>query len=134
MPDEAERVTVSTYVTAYQRDRWREDAESLGMSQSEFVRSMVQAGRRGFALDGDTGNPEEGDVPGSNPGSNDLKTGLLDLLRSEGPLEWDELVQELTGDLEDELESTLLELQADNRINHSPRDGTYSLVEGADGH
>lgn len=134
MPDEAERVTVSTYVPAHQRDRWREDAESLGMSQSEFVRSMVQAGRRGFALDGDAANPVEGDVPGSNPGSNGLQTALLDLLRDEGPLAWDELVREITGDLEDELESTLLDLQAENRVNHSPREGTYSLVEAGDGH
>lgn len=134
MPDEADRVTVSTYVPAHQRDRWREDAESLGMSQSEFVRSMVQAGRRGFALEDDSGKPVEGDVPGSNPGSNGLKTDLLELLRSEGPLEWDELVRELTGDLETEIEAILDELQNENQVQHSGRRGGYRIAGESDGH
>jgi len=133
MPSETDRVTISTYVPAHQHERWREDAEHLGMSQSEFVRTMVQAGRRGFSLAGDTGEPPEADVAGSNPGGNDLKTALLEILRETGPLAWPELTEELIGDLEDDLESALIELQAENRIHHSPREGTYSLAEGASG-
>lgn len=133
MPDDEGRVTVSTYVPAHQRERWREDAERLGMSQSEFLRTMVQAGRRGFTLDSDTENSVEPDVPGSNPRGNGLETALLEILRTTGPLGWSELTEELIGDLEDDVESALLELQAENRIHHSPREGTYSLAEGADG-
>ena len=133
MPDGEGRVTVSTYVPAHQRERWREDAEHLGMSQSEFVRSMVQAGRRGFSLDGETGKPAEEDVPGSNPGGDGLKTAIREILQREGPLAWSDLVEELIGDLEDDLEEALLELQADDRIRHSPRAGTYSIAEGGDG-
>src|SRR6056297_3280818 len=44
-----DRRSVKTYVPAEQKDRWREHADELGMSQSEFVRTMVQAGRRGFS-------------------------------------------------------------------------------------
>ena len=133
MPSEASRVTVSTYVPAEQREIWREDAQRLDMSQSEFVRSMVQAGRRGFDLGASGGNSPEGDVGGSNPRGSGLKTALLEILRENGPLAWPELTEELIGDLEDDLESALIELQAENRIQHSPREGTYSLAEGASG-
>ncbi len=133
MTDESERVAVSTYVPDYQRDRWREHAEDLGMSQSEFVRTMVQAGRRGFALDGDTNDPEEVGSPGSNPGGNDLKMAILEILREEGPLGWADLVESVTGDLESELETALVELQEENRIRHSPREGNYAMAEGGDG-
>jgi len=133
MPSEPDRVTVSTYVPTSQREIWREDAERLGMSQSEFVRSMVQAGRRGFDPGGNGRNPPEADVAGPTPRGDGLKTALLEILRKEGPLAWPELTQEVIGDLEDDLESALLELQAENRIQHSPRQGTYSLAEGASG-
>ena len=133
MPSERDRVTVSTYVTADQHERWREDAEDLGMSQSEFVRTMVQAGRRGFSLAYSPENPQETDVAGSNPGGNGLKTALLEVLRETGPLAWPELTEALIGDLEDDLESALVELQAENRVHHSPREGTYSLAEAASG-
>ncbi len=133
MPEEADRVTVSTYVPADQRDRWREDAEALDMSQSEFVRAMVQAGRRGFDLDGAGTNPAETDVAGSNPGGNDLKRAILDLLDQEGQLVWSDLVDELLGGLEGDIEDALIALQEQGRIQHSPRNGTYALVEGTDG-
>lgn len=133
MPHDSDRVTVNTYVPAEQRDRWREDAETLGMSQSEFVRSMVQAGRRGFSLGEPAENPVEPDPPGSSPRGNGLKTTVLKLLRSQGPLEWDELVEALTGDLEDDLDAALGDLQDENRIQHSGRRGGYAISEAPDG-
>lgn len=133
MSDESDRVTVNTYVPANQRDRWRGDADALDMSLSEFVRSMVQAGRRGFSLDGGTGDPVEPDLPGSTPRSGGPKTAILGILRREGGLGWSELVDELTGDIEDELESAIVELRDEGRIRHSPREGTYSIAEAADG-
>ena len=42
------RVTINTYVPEYQRDLWKQHAELLDMNLSEFVRAMVQAGRRDF--------------------------------------------------------------------------------------
>lgn len=133
MPSDADRVTVSTYVPAHQHEIWREDAQRLGMSQSEFVRSMVQAGRRGFDLGADSTSAPETDVPGSNPRGDGMKTALLELLHREGPLGWAELVEELTGDLEDDVESALLALQEEDMIEHSPRRGTYSAREVVDG-
>lgn len=133
MPDETDRVTVSTYVPAKQRDRWREDAETLGMSQSEFVSAMVQAGRRGFSLGEPSGNPDQPDPSGSSPQGDGLKTAILGILQSEGGLGWAELVEELTGDLEDDVEAALIELQEEDRIHHSPREGSYSIAGALDG-
>jgi len=48
---DTERVTVRTYVPKYQRDEWDDHAEDLDMSRSEFIRTMVQAGRRTFGND-----------------------------------------------------------------------------------
>ena len=136
--EEDERVTVRTYVPAWQRERWREAAEERGMSQSEFVRTMVQAGRRGFDLDGgstaEPGNSLEGgdrDVtPGVETGERDLEDRVLERVEREGPLEWDELVEGLVGDFENRLEDALGELQSANRVKHSGRAGGYVVDDG----
>ena len=139
MAEETDRVAVRTYVPAYQRGRWREDADAMDMSQSEFVRTMVQAGRRGFDRPGGStppgeSNPVEGadrDVtPGVEAGGSPLEERVLELVEREGPLEWDGLVEGLVGDLEDRLEDTLDELQSTNRLKHSGRAGGYVVDDG----
>lgn len=125
MSRETERVSVCTYVPAYQREMWRSDADRLGMSQSEYVRSMVQAGRRGFDTDDESVDIEEGDPSGTNPRGNGLETTILQLLEESGPLQWEELVSAV----EDAIDS----LQADSRIHHSGRQGGYVPVESTDG-
>ncbi|WP_227354541.1 DUF5805 domain-containing protein [Haladaptatus salinisoli] len=128
MGDESSRTVVKTYIPEYQKDEWRAHAEDLDMSQSEFVRAMVQAGRRGFEL-----APAQTHSEGSNPGGDELETRLLDLLSSEGTLSWDELVERLAGDFEDRLDRALDELQSENRVQYSGRRGGYVLVGGDDG-
>jgi hypothetical protein len=118
---------VKTFVPTYQKEEWKRHADELDMSQSEFVRTMVQAGRRGFSLDSPT-NPAEGPSEGSNPGGDGLETRLLDLLDSGDHLSWDQLVEELAGDFEDRLEETLQELQNENRVQYSGRRGGYTVV------
>jgi hypothetical protein len=133
-----ERVTVRTYVPAWQREHWREAAEDREMSQSEFVRTMVQAGRRGFDLGDDsdrgTSNPLEGGdrsvTPGGEGGKGALEDRVLELVEQQGPLDWDELVEGLVGDFEDRLEATLGELQSANRLKHSGRAGGYVVDDG----
>lgn len=125
-PDTA-RKSVKTYVPAYQKEIWQEHAEDLGMSQSEFVRSMVQAGRRDFDLD--TGTTDTADA---TPSGERLEEQVLGILKSEGALGYEELLSTLIGEFEDTLEQTMQELQADNRIQHSPRVGGYRTVEARD--
>lgn len=131
MPSDGEfdtdRVAVKTYVPASQKDAWTDAAEDLNMSQSEFVRTMVQAGRRKFTID------EEPASDHSNPGGDGLEDRVLDILDGEGPIPFDDLVETLvesmTDDMEERLEDAIETLQDDNRIRHAPRKG-YALSEG----
>ena len=144
MSDEGDRATVLTYVPAHQKEIWKDHADRLDMSQSEFVRTMVQAGRANFDV------PERGDettvTPGvdggkpgvQNGGSNQVSDGedntaltprIVDALEVESHLSWDDLVSALTDDIEDRLESTLQDLQSEGRVVYSGRHGGYTLAE-----
>ena len=126
------RTSVKVYVPAYQKDIWTEDAERMEMSQSEFVRTMVQAGRRGFedASTSDDGNEGlEGGSPDATPGVEGLETRVLDALSDGAALDWDELVEFLADDFEDRLDDALGELQEDGRVKHSGRRGGYVRSE-----
>jgi hypothetical protein len=126
--DETERDTsravVQTYVPAYQRDEWDEHAEQLGMSRSEFVRTMVQAGRRGFGAD--AGPDPEGD----GRDGRSLDDRIREELAAEGPLSWEELLAAVTGDIETRLDRSLQQLQSANELRYSGRRGGYVLDEG----
>lgn len=122
-----DRQSVKTYVPTEQKDVWRDHADELDMSLSEFVRTMVQAGRRGFAPTESTGE-EEPASEGSDPGGRSLERRVHAALES-GPRSWDELVDAVVGDVEDELEETLDDLQDRNRVRYSGRDGGYVLTD-----
>jgi hypothetical protein len=116
------RASVRTYVPAYQKAEWERQADRLDMSLSEFVRSMVQAGRRGFERGTGSADPDEtpaGDGP-------DLEDQIVAELRERDCLSWDDLVTAVTDDIESELERTL---QESSRIQHSPRQGGYVLED-----
>jgi len=129
MSDSADtsRATVKTYVPTYQKDEWQSHADDLDMSQSEFVRTMVQAGRKGF----DSGS-EEPDSSDPDPGGNGLERQVLELLSSD-TYSWDELLEAVSDDIESRLDETLEELQATNRIRYSGRHGGYTTVDGGGG-
>ncbi|SEL73346.1 DUF5805 domain-containing protein [Haloferax larsenii] len=144
MSDEGDRTTVQTYVPSHQKDIWKEHADQLGMSQSEFVRTMVQAGRANFDV------PERGGEAASTPGVGGSKAPLqnggsnqnksdgnngglsdrvVDALETQSYQSWDDLVSTLTENIEDRLESTLQELQSSGRVVYSGRHGGYTLAE-----
>jgi hypothetical protein len=137
------KTAVRTYVPVYQRDIWDEHADDLDMSRSEFVRSMVQAGRRGFDPGGngsETGPQDRADATESTdpagPESDPDQDGsvatfderVLELLDDEC-LSWEDLFEALTDDVEERLDETLQRLQASNEIQHSGREGGYVRVE-----
>ena len=115
------RTVVQTYVPAYQRELWDRHADQLGMNRSEFVRTMVQAGRRGFGAEPseDTSSEPE-DVP--------LEEHIRDELAA-GARSWEELLSAVTGDIESRLEVCLEELQEANAVRYSGREGGYVLVD-----
>lgn len=134
--DGDERTSVRTYVPEYQKERWQSHAEELDMSQSEFVRTMVQAGRSGFEPPeaesaNDSASAEETEAPSSdaNPRGNGLEDRVVEVLAEGTHYEWDELVAALTDDIEQRLDETLQELQSEGRVRYSGRHGGYVLDE-----
>ena len=132
MTESSERKTVMTYVPAQQKDEWKRHAERLGMSQSEFVRTMVQAGRSDFEVPERYGEPE-GEGSSDGEGGSEFEERVLDALSAADHRSWDELLSALTDDIEDRLDETLQDLQAANRVQYSGRHGGYSLAPGAFG-
>ncbi len=118
-----ERTVVKTYIPKYQKEKWQSHAEELDMSQSEFVRAMVQAGRRGFEMDSVEARSSD-----STPRGDGLETRLLETLAEAEKLSWDELVERLAGNFEGRLDDVLNELQSRNRVQYSGRHGGYVLV------
>jgi hypothetical protein len=119
-----DRAVMKTYVPPDQKTEWQEHADRLDMSQSEFLRTMVQAGRRGFLED-----REEGGSEGVNPGGDALEDRVLDVLSRDDVVSWDELVAELSGDFEDRLDETVQSLADDGHIRFAPREGGYVRQE-----
>lgn len=119
------RTAVKTYVPAYQKRIWTEHAADLGMSQSEFLSTMVQAGRRGFEPTSESGTSP---ANAATDGSSDLEGRIETVLADSGPLSWDELVTELTDDIEERLDDALQDLQSENRVSYSGRSGGYTLT------
>lgn len=114
------REVVKIYVPAFQKDEWADHADELEMSLSEFVRSMVQAGRRGF-----TGTTTDGDEQRDQGGDGaELESRVVAALRERDCLSWEELLAEVTDDVEASLDETL---QQSDRIRYSGRDGGYVL-------
>lgn len=127
MPDSSgqnERASITTYIPAAQKKKWETHAEELEMSQSEFLRTMVQAGRRGFG----ESTPDPTGSSGSNPRGNIQETVLQAIDENDG-LSWEELFEIVTNDLESQLEEAIITLQEADKITHQPRNGTYTLKE-----
>ena len=126
---QTDRVSVQTYVPADQRDRWRREADELDMSQAEYVRTMVQAGRRSFDLGGGETTADEPRSPDATPGGKGLKDHILDVLDESGVTGWETLLSAVTDDFEARLEDALQELREEGRVRHSPREGWYTVVD-----
>lgn len=129
--ENAERTSVRTYVPAYQKEAWVEHAEALDMSLSEYVRSMVQAGKRGFeGSDAASGTVEPGE-PGSadaTPGIDGLESTVVDAL-ADGPSEFDDLVDEVAEDLRREVDEVLDRLENEGRVEHDRLGGGYRVTD-----
>ncbi|QGN06761.1 hypothetical protein Hrd1104_05275 [Halorhabdus sp. CBA1104] len=124
------RKSVKTYIPAYQKEAWQDHADDLDMSQSEFVRTMVQAGRRHFSDEDLSEQPASESQSASSASEQiELTEQIRQLLEPHQVLTWEELVEEVIGDLERDLEESLDELQEANVVKYSGRDGGYRLVD-----
>lgn len=129
-PD-TERTSVRTYVPVYQKEAWVEHADELEMSLSEYVRSMVQAGKRGFEGVEDTPSDKTDEEPGSDdatPGGEDLESTVLEAL-ADGPLEFDELVEVVADDFRRDVDAELERLEDRELVEHDRLDGGYRMTD-----
>lgn len=126
---------VTTYLPQRQKAIWQDHAESLDMSQSEFVKTMVQAGRRWFDADESEtpGTPiSEPDPRGQtteDTNSDGFEPAVLEALDDNDSLGWEGLLEVVTDDVESELAEAIERLQERNQITHNPREEGYVLVE-----
>ena len=129
MPSTEESVVVKTTVPAYQRDRWDDLADAFGVSRSEFIRLMVQAGIHWFDLES-----AERTSPDANPRGNALRNRVLDVLPAEGYVTFEELLESVSADLETNLEATIESLEAEDLVETSVRRGIArnGALDGAD--
>jgi hypothetical protein len=123
------RVAIQTYVPESQSDVWTKEADEMDVSRSEYVRMMVQAGRRNFDLSGHK-EPERSGTEMSDEDTEplELESRVMTALDSKGPLSWEDLIEEISGSLETRLETTLDTLQSSNKIKYSGRHGGYTVV------
>ncbi len=108
---------VKTSIPKSQKSEWKTHADELGMSQSEFIRTMVQAGRKGFE-----GVGLNGEKSGPTPRGKALKSRIQKHL-VDGPMNFEKLCDELAGDLEDEVETALEDLKENGVIEQRTRGG-----------
>lgn len=136
---ETERVVVQTYVPKYQREDWDTWADELDMNRSEFIRTMVQAGRRVYVEGepgimqstpvGEVSDTSESSVGSERSDGESLAHSVKELLAEKGCLDWDELLTEVSGDIETRLDNALETLQSENQVKYSGREGGYVLQE-----
>lgn len=91
-------------------EKWDEDADKYADSRSEFIRMMVEAGRKKFkAIE------EEADE------SNSLGETVLEIVESNEGAAPEEILDELEQEMMTELER----LDNSGEINYSPKEGGY---------
>jgi len=122
---DTESVNVQSTVPAYQRDEWDAHADELDMTRAEYVRTMVQAGRR--AMSGEFPRNEEDDDE-----DDDLRVDVLEAIREGGHVSFDVLVSALAADFEERMGAVLDDLQNDDLIRYNGRRGGYVAVEEAE--
>ncbi|QLG30043.1 hypothetical protein HUG10_20795 (plasmid) [Halorarum halophilum] len=106
------RESMKVYLPAYQKTEWVDHADRLDMNRSEFIRCMVQAGRRDLDLTAQ---------PATDDHVLDLEARITTALENNDSLDWDELVDVITADLETIVDDVLQDLQNQGDISYSGR-------------
>lgn len=118
MPKTDKRKRVRTSAPESQIGTWEAEAEAMNVTRAEYIRLMIQAGRRQFPAC-ETDNDESEGIQ--------VEMRVLDALEENGELTWGELVEEAVGDVEDKVEDAIEELEEQGRVSVSLRENTVSL-------
>jgi hypothetical protein len=115
-----ENTAVKTYVPEWQKTEWEDHAERLDMSRSEFVRSMVQAGRRNIEVSDDATLQDL------------IQEAVEELLAEAGFATYEEIVEVLAADVEDAVVVAIEALEENDQIRYNPQRGGY-IYTGTEG-
>lgn len=118
MPRTDKRKRIRTSAPNEQIEIWEEEADAMNVTRAEYMRLMIQAGRRQFPIC-DTGNAESDGLH--------IENQVLSALEEEGELTWEELIEAAVGDIEEQIEETLEKLDDDGKVSISIRNNTVSL-------
>lgn len=104
---------------------WEHRAESAKLTLSEYVVRMAEAGRMSVQM-----QPENvADETGAGLSVDQLADEVVDHLRREDAVSWDDLVGTIARGLEEDVEAALEGLQEDDVVRYSGLDGGYRLVD-----
>ena len=138
-----ESKTATTYPTEEQYERWKDEADEFGMSTSEFIKSMTEAGLKKFERHVETDEEaqelrrQRNDLKGQLEQSRSRVRELEDQLHSgerkvleqkieENPgISFPELVQEVVDTVPERVNRHLTELEGDSI--QSEEEGFYPL-------
>lgn len=117
MTEDSKRI--SMFASEQMLDQWDKEAEELNMSRSEYIRSMVTAGRRQISqLD-----------PQSDQEKTELREQVLACIPEEEAKDVDDIVNEVVGPMEDKIRSKILpHLDENGEIRFNPQEGGYERV------
>jgi hypothetical protein len=115
--------TIEVEVPANLLRAWEHQASKAKLSVSEYVVRMTEAGRMSVQMQPASG----GDAAAMSV--EQLTDEVVEQLRHEEAVSWDQLVDAISKNLEEQLEDALERLQADDVVRYSGLKGGYRLVE-----
>lgn len=116
--DDGPSTTVEIAVEPNQKAVWQNQAEQAKLSLSEYVVTMVETGRMSVRME----------PSNQGPGTEELEDRVRAVLREDQYLSWDELVETLSREFEENVEGALQKLQADDEVRYSGLHDGYTLV------
>lgn len=104
---------------------WEQRARKAKLSVSEYVVRMAEAGRMSVQME----PAGVGGDPGTTMSVEQLTDDVVERLRHEDAVSWEQLLEAISSNLEENLEEALERLQADDVVRYSGLEGGYELVE-----
>lgn len=113
----------SVAVPEYQHETWKDEANEMNASTSEYVRMMVQAGRNELGY-------SESHATDSEETNDNIKSQVIEALQShDGAANWDEVRNAVLGELEAEIEEAIEELEEEGTLKTSVSSSSIQLLE-----
>lgn len=111
-----EGTVLNVYLPKSQKEEWEQHAAEMDLELSRYVREMVQSGRRPW-FSGDTERPVKNQSADTEP----LKQQILEGLQRSQSLDYEELLEVVTDNIQNRLDRAITELKEEGRVHQNPR-------------